>query len=263
MGVQQPETLLPAPAHVIGPSNRRLADGSWWLPDKNHTIGDHVVNWMFQYVLQPSGPRAGQPFIPTPEQFRFLMWWYAVNDEGRFIYRQGMLRRLKGWGKDPLAAAMSLSELSGPVDPYFEDGELKARPRSAAWVQIAAVSQDQTRNTFSLFPAMASPKMREEYGLDINKTVIYSRAGGIIEGVTSSPLALEGKRPSSVILGEIQWWRENNNGRGMANRLDGNVTKAAYGGCRALAICNAHVAGQDSVAERWYDAYRAIEAGQF
>src|SRR5690606_14498909 len=110
---------------------------------------------------------------------------------------------------------------------------------------------------------MASEALRKRYELQINKTIIYAKGGGMIEAITASPLAMEGKRPTFVILNEIQWWLENNNGHEMANIIDGNVTKAAYGGCRALAICNAHVPGQDSVAERWYDAYRAIEAGQF
>ena len=32
---------------------------------------------------------------------------------GEFVYRNGTFRRLKGHGKDPLAAAMALVELSG------------------------------------------------------------------------------------------------------------------------------------------------------
>ena len=117
------EDLLPQPPHEIGPTWRRKRDGGWWLPERNRTIGDQVINFLYEYVTQPSGPRAGQPFLPTKEQARFIMWWYAVDEQGRFVYRQGMLRRLKGWGKDPLAAALALAELCGPVDAYFEDGE--------------------------------------------------------------------------------------------------------------------------------------------
>ena len=77
--------LLPAPSHVIGPTWRRKREGGWWLPDKTRTIGDQVVNWLTEYVNQPAGPRAGQPFIPTREQFRFILWWYAIDQNGRLI----------------------------------------------------------------------------------------------------------------------------------------------------------------------------------
>lgn len=257
-----PDTdLTPAPSHIVGPVWQRLRDGRWYLPERS--LGWELLNWLASYVLQPNGPRAGQPFIPTLEQARFILWWYAVDSAGRFAYRSGVFRRCKGAGKDPLAAAMSLAELCGPVlFSHWDNGIPVGKPQSAAWVQIAAVSQDQTRNTFSLFPAMASPTLREEFGLDLNKTIIYSRNGGMIEGVTSSPLALEGKRPTFVILNEIQWWLEANSGHAMYGVIEGNVTKSAYGSARYLAICNAHVPGQDSVGERMWDAFQAVQAGQ-
>lgn len=256
--------LVPAASHIIGPTWREKREGGWYLPERDRTLGDHVVNWLTEYVTQPSGPRAGQNFYPTYEQFRFILWWYAIDDNGRFVYRSGLLRRLKGWGKDPLVAALSLAELCGPVafGGFDEHGSPIAIPRASAWIQIAAVSQDQTRNTFTLFPGMASPKLREEYGLDLHKTIIYTRIGGMIEAVTSSPLALEGKRPTFVVKNETQWWVESNDGHSMSEIIAGNVDKAAYGGCRSLSICNAHVPGQDSDAERDYDAYRAVQAGQ-
>ncbi|GAB4588729.1 hypothetical protein [Nocardia sp. IFM 10818] len=256
------DELLPAPPHVYGPTWRKYKNGHWFLPER--TLGWQILAWLWEYVLTPGGPNAGQPFMPTDEQIRFIVWWYAVDEDGRFIYRSGMLRRLKGWGKDPIAAALALAELCGPVvfDGWDEKGNPTGKRRHAAWIQVAAVSLDQTRNTFSLFPAMASKKLREEHKLDINKTVIYTEGGGIIEGVTSSPLALEGKRPTFVILNETQWWIETNNGHTMAEVIQGNVDKAAYGGCRALSICNAHIPGEDSVAERDHDAYMDILAGK-
>lgn len=255
--------LLPAPAHTIGPTWRRLASGGWYLPD--YTLGWGILNWLAEYVSQPGGPRAGEPFLPTLEQARFILWWYAVDEDGRFVYRQGLLRRMKGWGKDPLAAALSLVELCGPVvfSHWDDEGDIPiGKPRHSAWIQIVAVSQDQTRNTFTLFPAMASQKLRDEFGLDLNKTIIYSAAGGMIEGVTSSPLSLEGKRPTFVIKNETQWWIDANDGHTMAGVIEGNVTKAAYGECRSLAICNSHVPGMDSDAERDYEAWQAVQAGQ-
>lgn len=247
---------------VIGPTWTRGEDGKFILP--KHSLGWGVINWMYEYVLTPGGPNAGQPFMPTLEQARFIVWWYAVDDDGRWLYRSGTLRRLKGWGKDPLAGALSLVELCGPVEfsHFDENGNPVGKPKYDPWVQIAAVSQDQTRNTFTLYSSLVSPKLKEEYGLDINKTIVYDRRGKMIEGVTSSPSALEGKRPTFIIQNEIQWWVEQNDGKAMADVIDGNVTKSAYGTCRALSICNAHVPGQDSVGEDYWEAYLKVAAGK-
>lgn len=247
--------------HIIGPTWAKDDSGDYILP--KYSLGSGVLNWLYEYVLTPGGPHAGQPFMPTMEQARFIYWWYAVNEEGRFIYRDGVLRRLKGWGKDPLAGALALVELCGPTEfSHFEGGKAVGKPKYDPWVQIAAVSQDQTRNTFTLFPALISPKMREEYKIELNKTIIYDGRGKMIEGVTSSPLALEGKRPTFVIMNETQWWVESNSGHEMANVIEGNVTKSAYGTCRSLRICNAHVPGQDSVGEKDWDSYQKIRAGK-
>jgi phage terminase large subunit-like protein len=253
--------LLPAPPHIIGPTWRRYRTGGYYMPARTLAYG--VVNWWFQYLRQPNGPHAGEPFMPTDEQFRFLCWWYAVDERGKFVYRNGVLRRLKGWGKDPLAAAMALAELCGPVEfsHFDENDQPVGKTRASAWIQVVAVSQDQTGNTFKLFPAMISPQLKADYGLDPNKTLIYSEAGGLIEAVTSSPFALEGKRPTFVILNETQWWMEANQGHDMANVIAGNVDKSAYGACRSLAICNAHRPGEESVGERDFDAYEAVQAG--
>src|SRR5687767_8281705 len=140
--------LVPAPPHISGPTWRRRADGRWWLPEK--TLAWGVINWWAENLRQPGGPDAGQFFLPTLEQARFIAWWWAINEEGKFVYRSGILRRLKGWGKDPLAAAMALAELCGPVafGGWNPDGEPIGVPKSSPWIQVAAVSQDQTRNTF-------------------------------------------------------------------------------------------------------------------
>ncbi|WP_202965547.1 hypothetical protein [Amycolatopsis japonica] len=217
---------------------------------------------MAMFLAMPGDP--DKPFLPTPEQARFLLWWYAVDENGIFAYRAGIFRRMKGHGKDPLVAAMSLAELCGPVafSHFDENRQPVGKRRASAWVQIAAVSQDQTRNTFTLFPAMATKALRQTYSVELNKTIIYADGGGMIEGVTSSPLALEGKRPTFVVLNEVQWWVESNDGHSMYSVIEGNVTKSSGGVARYLAICNAHVPGQDSIGERLWDNFQAVQSGQ-
>nr|DAR17445.1 MAG TPA: Large Terminase [Caudoviricetes sp.] len=54
---------------------------------------------MVDNLVQPNGPRAGQPFIPTDRQIEFLAHFYALTHKGSFVYRQGIRRLSKGSGK--------------------------------------------------------------------------------------------------------------------------------------------------------------------
>jgi len=230
------------------------------------TLGWQVISWMLDWLQQPDGPDAGGMWRPTFEQARFLRWWYAVDDRGRFIYRRGTLRRMKGWGKDPLAAAIAAVELCGPcrvarLDPVA-DGGVVGEPHPAPWVQVAAVSKDQTRNTMTLFPRLFSKAAVAEYGLDIGKEIIYTASGGRIEAVTSSPRALEGGRPTLVIANETHHWLANNDGHEMAKAIARNLAKSRDGSARMLEITNAHEPGEDSVAERNWEAWQDIVSGR-
>lgn len=280
--MSQPE-LAPAPPHIVGPTWRRTVDGDWYLPEK--TLGWGVLAWMAEYVNTPGGhddPErlkmliemsemgiqvSENMFLPTDEQIRLILWWYAVDDSGQYVYREGVIRRLKGWGKDPLAAALALAEMCGPVAfSHFDlDGEAVGKPRNAAWVTIAAVSQDQTKNTFSLFPVMISKKLKSDYGLDVNRFIIYSAAGGRIEAATSAPASMEGNRPTFVIQNETQWWGQGpdgkvNEGHAMAAVIEGNMTKVE--GSRTLSICNAHIPGTETIAEKAYVEWQDVQSGK-
>lgn len=229
------------------------------------TLGWDVITWAHDNLLQPDGPNAGDRWNWTNEQVRLLLWWYAVDEHGRFVYRRGTLRRVKGWGKDPFAAALAAVELLGPCrfGGFDRSGQAIAVPHPAPWIQVAAVSKDQTRNTMSLFPGLFGSKQRAKaLGVDLGKEIIYSDAGGRIEAVTSSPRALEGGRPTFVILNETQHWLSNNEGHAMAEAVARNLAKIRDGAARALSITNAHEPGEDSVAEREWDAWLKIESGK-
>ena len=79
--------LAPSSGVRIGPEG---------LPE--HTLGWQILQWTADYLLQPDGPNAGEPWMYTPEQVRFVLWWYAVDADGRFVFRRGSLVRIKGWG---------------------------------------------------------------------------------------------------------------------------------------------------------------------
>jgi len=259
--------VLPKPlelgAVTHGPTWQLDAKGEWILPER--TLGWEILGWTREYLLQPDGPDAGKPWNYTDEQARLLLWWYAIDERGRFMWRRGMLRRAKGWGKDPFGATVSAVEFVGPCrfDRWNADGEPVAKSHPAAWIQIAAVSKDQTRNTMTLFPAMLSPAAINEFGIDLGKEILFADSGRRrLEAVTSSPRALEGGRTTFTLKNETQHWLANNDGHEMAKVIARNLTKSRDGSARALAIANAPEPGEDSDAERDWDAYQAIRQGR-
>lgn len=248
----------------IGPTWMRDEEGHWKLPER--TLGWQIAMWTAQYLnsLDPNAPE-GAHFEFTLEQLRFVLWWYAVDEEGRFIYRTGVLQRMKGWGKDPLLAVLCLVELCGPsqFSHFDENGEPVGKPHQNAYVQVTAVSQDQTRNTMDLIPALMSDEMVSTYGIKAGQEIIRANGGRQqLVAVTSSYRALEGKRTTFTLLNETHHWVQGNNGLKMYETIDGNSTKAANGLGRYLAITNAYLPGEDSVAERMRTTYDAIREGR-
>src|SRR5699024_12128674 len=125
------------------------------------------------------------------EQLRFILWYYALNEDGEFIYRRAVLQRLKGWGKDPLAAIMSWFELLGACRFSHWDPETGApvgrRLGSEAHIQIIAVSLTQTQNTSRFLGAVLTDKAKDTFDVDLGKEVIYALGRQAqIQCVTSS-----------------------------------------------------------------------------
>ncbi|MEV4672729.1 hypothetical protein AB0K34_13825 [Actinomadura sp. NPDC049382] len=252
----------------IGPSWQRNEQGGWLLPKL--TLGWHALAWTKLY-LQHSQDR---PWRYTAEQARLTLWWYAVDENLEWLFDQGVLQRLKGWGKDPVGATWSAIELVGPSRPSGEfaregnalgipAGQPLGQPHPDAWVQIAAVSQTQTKNTMRLFPGLFTKRAKEEFQLDIGKELIYAHKGAqMIEAVTSSPATLEGARATFVLKNEPHHWTSSNAGHDMADVIDRNATKSSDGAARYLSITNAYEPGENSVAEQEREAYELMEAGK-
>lgn len=243
------------------------------LPDS--TLGWEVLLWATRYIVQPDGERAGTPWRFTAEQVRFVLWLYAVDSRGRYVYRGATLRRSKGWGKSPLAALLCLAEFLAPVrfSHWARDGEFCPTCRGrhsgterhpigkrvqSPWVQIAATSYAQTANTFEMIRGMlvASPA-KAHYGLDVMKTVIQFADGrpGKIEPVTASSETLEGGRPTFAIFEEPHHWTDSTGGHKVARTVRRNLGKIAGGQARAVEVTNAHDPNRNSVAQTSYESY--------
>jgi hypothetical protein len=157
---------------------------------------------------------------------------------------------------------MCLVEFVGPsrFSHWSSDGQPVGIPHPAAWVQVTAVNQAQTTNTMALIPSLMSEEFKARY--DITDGAVLIRANGgrqRLEAVTSSYRALEGKRTTFTLLNETHHWVLGNNGHKMYETIDGNATKKDS---RYLAITNAFLPGEDSVAERMRHTYNQILEGR-
>lgn len=137
-----PESWEPV---VIGPTWQRDETGAAYVMPE-YTLGWELAEFCAKW-LHINDPLTGElePFVFTPEQLRFALWFYAHDEQGRFLYQRSLLQRAKGWGKDPFAAALAIFEAIGPcrLDYIDEDGESVGRRLHDPYIQIAAVSLEQ------------------------------------------------------------------------------------------------------------------------
>lgn len=228
------------------------------------TLGWEAARWAESLLIQPNGPRAGKPFRLTPDQLRFLLWWYALDDDGHWLYHHGVRRLAKGSGKSPFAAVLALIEFCGPVRLARKDARLPGgcagRPVDMPLVQIAATAESQTANTMRMVRAFApkGSKVVTEHQLDPGKTRYYKLPEGTLEVITSSVTASEGAESSFIVADETEHWKPSNAGPELAATLEDNLAKS---GSRMLETANAWVPGIDSVAEASWDAWVAQEEG--
>jgi hypothetical protein len=249
-----PEDLEWEPVR-IGPTWQWSPDTGWLLPEAS--LGWGFMAWCGLWLRF-----RGKPWRFTAEQARFNLWYYAVESSGDFLYHSAMLQRLKGWGKDPLAATIAAGSLHAPiVFDHWEGDRPVGHDEPDAWTQIAAVSQEQTKNTRKLFPALISPEAQRFYGIQIGKLNVWSDSDRRqIEAVTSSPAVIEGGRSKQTIRAETQNWGSSNGGHDMAGAMEGNAAKAEIEApARVLDIFNAFRPGRDSVAERAREAFDSTQ----
>jgi hypothetical protein len=216
------------------------------------TLGWGVLEWMARYL--PSPVDQTKPLILTDEQAWLVLRWYAVDrDTGEFLHRRGAMEMAKGWGKSPLAAAIALAEFAGPVlfDHWDEYHQPVGRAWHNPWVQIAAVSEDQTDNTYhALYEMLVANDHRaaRELGIDDGRTRLYLRGKpGVLEPVTASAGSREGQRVTFAVLDETHLWLRRNGGVRLAGTLRRNAAKM---GGRTMETTNAPTLGEKSVAEQ-------------
>ena len=232
-----------------------VGDG-WLLPQ--HSLGWRFLSWCGVWLKDKNG----QDWQFTMEQARFLLWYYAVTPSGRHPFESAVLQRLKGHGKDPVAATVCAGACFAPIKFSHWDGEIPVGVEDpAAWVQLIAVSQQQTQNTMKLFPSLFKREAISHYGIQIGRLNVWGLSDTVqIEAITSNYLSVEGGRPTQIIRNETQNWNASNQGHEMAGALEGNAAKSEKGSARILDLCNAYRPGEDSVGQRAREAWETANS---
>jgi phage terminase large subunit-like protein len=89
----------------------KLVEGRTPRPILNGRDGAAIATFFSEHLTHTKGPAAGQPFELEPWQRDFVDEFYRRDEEGRRIYRLGVLGVPRGNGKSPLAAGLGLYEL--------------------------------------------------------------------------------------------------------------------------------------------------------
>lgn len=148
-------------------------------------------------------------------------------------------------------------------DGWDADGEPVGREWTTlgfkAKVQIVAVSEDQTANTWDPLLEMARHgPVGENYDiLPMESFVDVPR--GRVEFVTSSGTSREGFRPVFSAMDQTESWIPTNGGRKLAATIRRNLGKV--NGC-SVETPNAFVPGEGSVAERSFEAWTKQQQGK-
>lgn len=216
------------------------------------TLGWGVLEHMAEHLPSPSDP--SQPFVLTDEQARIVLAFYRLDPiTGDFLNRRGRLEMAKGWGKSPLLAGIAIEEFAGPTAfaGWGDDGEPVGGPRYWPVVEIAAVSEDQTDNTWaSLYQMLAANEgsAARSLGIDIGRTRMYLTGGrpGTMRPVTAESSSREGARLTFAVLDETHLWFRSNGGMRLAATLRRNAAKMDG---RTFETTNAPITGMKSVAE--------------
>jgi hypothetical protein len=152
-----------------------------------------------------------------------------------------------------LLAGIAIEEFVGPscFGGWDPSGEPIAVARYWPVVEIAAVSEDQTDNTWAaLYQMLNANEQRaaKALGIDIGRTRMYLTGGrpGTMRPVTAESASREGARLTFAVLDETHLWYPSNGGTKLAGTLRRNAAKMDG---RTFETTNAPVLGLRSVAE--------------
>ena len=225
------------------------------------SLGPQVIDWAEWRTDEPGLLNdEGEKWRFTDGQARFIILWYAFDDNGRYIYRSGLKRSSKGTGKDPFGAAMCNIEFLGPSQLDFDmnRGGWYGKRHHMPLVQMASNSADQSKKLLRVANSQLGSEAVDYYQLDKGMTATYVKnSPARMEIITNSESSAEGDPATFIVLNESHHMTPNSGRDEIAAVVRRNAGKSKGNiQARVLELTNAHMKGNGSVAEETYIAWQ-------
>lgn len=238
------------------------------LPDglPKLTLGWGILNWCSTWLVNPDSKwkLKGDQWIFQDDQALFILWFYAVDEDGEWLFRRAYRERAKGTGKSPMVAAIACAEFLGPTlfshfDPKTGQAIGRRNPDPVIW--LAGCALDASNHTYNYIMGLLEGKCERAYNLDIQLSQIRIRgyrANAILKQITSSPKSHEGPQPTFVICEETQNWTPAEQGEQLTEAIHRGLSKSNG---RRIEVTNAPKPGDNSEAEKTKRYYQDISEG--
>ena len=251
------------------------------------TLGDLAAAWIEQHCRIPDMWQRGAPFRLTDKQFWIAANHWRVKPNAKwnqkrpplnraFVYRRTQIIDAQKTGKGPMAATFIAMHAVGPSEFFgwaeagdvydcgddgncgcgwsyhYMPGEPKGIRHPSPLIQITAISEDQTDNTYRplqtmirIGPLSETLRVRESF------IRIVGDVGGDqadrIDVVTSAANSRLGQPITLALQDEVGLWTKSN---GMINTAETQRRGAAGMGGRVIETTNAYDPAENSVAQR-------------
>lgn len=231
-----------------------------------NSLGPSLVDWAEWRTDEPGLLNdEGEPWQFTDGQARFLILWYAFDEQGRFIYRRGIKRGAKGTGKDPFGAAMCNIELLGPSQLWWDGEKWAGKRHELPLVQIASNSEAQSKAVLRVANSQLGSEAVAYYQLDKGQTATYVKGGAArMEVLTASERSSEGNPATFILLNETHHMTKESGGQNLAAVARRNVGKSKRSlQARIVECTNAHAQGSASVGEKSFESWQKQQSGRY
>lgn len=231
-----------------------------------NSLGPSLIDWAEWRTDEPGLLNdEGEPWQFTDGQARFLILWYAFDEQGRFIYRRGIKRGAKGTGKDPFGAAMCNIELLGPSQLWWDGVQWAGKRHELPLVQIASNSEAQSKAVLRVANSQLGSEAVAYYQLDKGQTATYVKGGAArMEVLTASERSSEGNPATFILLNETHHMTKESGGQNLAAVARRNVGKSKRSlQARIVECTNAHAQGSASVGEKSFESWQKQQSGRY